>query len=319
VSSLSTPDGQTAIDVRGLTRRFRDLVAVDGVTFQVAAGEVFALLGPNGSGKSTTIRMLCGLLVPSGGQGTVLGYDIATQAEAIKAHIGYMSQRFALYEDLTVRENLEFYAGLYDVPRRERAKRIDDLVAMADLVGRENQLAGQLSGGWKQRLALGCAIVHHPPLLFLDEPTAGVDPVSRRRFWSMIYGLAGQGVTVFVTTHYLDEAEHAHRVAMMYAGRLVALDTPAALRAGSLRGVLLEVVSDDPMEALVVLQGLQGVREAVLYGTTMHVITDPALSADSLAAALAAAGIRVHGLRAIAPSLEDVFISLLSRREPSAS
>jgi ABC-2 type transport system ATP-binding protein len=303
---------EIAIAVHDVSRWFGDRLAVDHVSFQVRAGEVFALLGPNGSGKTTTIRMLCGLLAPSAGGGTVLGYDLATQGEAIKEHIGYMSQRFALYEDLTVRENLEFYAGLYNIPGRLRAQRIDALVAMAGLRGRASQLAGTLSGGWKQRLALGCAIVHEPPLLFLDEPTAGVDPVSRRRFWTMIYGLAQEGVTVFLTTHYLDEAEHAHHVAMMYAGRLVALDTPAALRVHGLRGALLEVDCDRPMDALGILHGLPGVEEAVLYGVVLHVIGDPMLAADDIVEALDREGIAVRGLRRIAPTLEDVFISLLA-------
>ena len=190
------------------------------VMTSVRTGEVFAFLGPNGSGKTTTIRMLCGIITPTSGDGRVLGFDITKQSEAIKARIGYMSQRFALYEDLTVRENLDFYAGVYQVPRARWTDRATELVAMAGLTGRERQLAGHLSGGWKQRLALGCAIVHQPPLLFLDEPTAGVDPVSRRSFWTLIYGLARSGVTIFLTTHYIDEAEHADRVALMLGGRM---------------------------------------------------------------------------------------------------
>ncbi len=229
------------IDVHNLTRRFGDQMAVNGVTFSVRRGEVFAFLGPNGSGKSTTIRMLCGILLPTSGEGHVLGFDIVRQSEQIKQHIGYMSQRFALYEDLSVWENLEFYAGVYNVPRGQRRARLEELIAMAGLEGRKRQLAGQLSGGWKQRLALGCAIVHRPPLLFLDEPTAGVDPVSRRHFWMMIHGLAHQGITVFVTTHYLDEAEHANRVAMIYNGVLRALAPPAELRRSALQGQLLNV------------------------------------------------------------------------------
>jgi ABC-2 type transport system ATP-binding protein len=301
-----------AIDVRQLSRRFGTRLAVEGITFQVRQGQVFALLGPNGSGKTTTIRMLCGLLEPSGGRGTVLGYDVVTQREVIKEHIGYMSQRFSLYEDLTVRENLQFYAGLYNVPWRERASRIELLIETAGLSGREGQQAGTLSGGWKQRLALGCAVVHQPPLLFLDEPTAGVDPISRRHFWSTIYGLARRGVTVLVTTHYLDEAEHAHQVAMMYGGKLVALDTPAGLRTRSLRGTLLELDCDRPMEALVILQRLPFVQEAVLYGTVLHVIVDPSYSADDVTAAVVGAQLSIRTLRPIAPTLEDVFISLLS-------
>jgi ABC-2 type transport system ATP-binding protein len=230
---------EPAIDVHDLTRCFGDHVAVNHISFRVEQGEVFAFLGPNGSGKSTTIRMLCGILRPTSGEGRVLGYDIARDSEQIKQHIGYMSQQFSLYEDLTVRENLEFYASVYDLPRKRRASRIEDLIVMAGLNGRQHQLARQLSGGWKQRLALGCAIVHEPPLLFLDEPTAGVDPVSRRTFWTMIYELARQGITIFVTTHYLDEAEHVSRVAMIFDGVLRALAPPAELRRTSLNGKLL--------------------------------------------------------------------------------
>src|SRR5713101_9332658 len=235
-----------AVETREISKTYGHLIAVDKLSLEIDEGEVFAFLGPNGSGRTTTIRMLCGIITPSSGEGRVLGLDITQRREEIKQRIGYMSQRFALYEDLTVRENLDFYAGVYQVPRTTRTTRIKELIAMAGLTGHERQLAGQLSGGWKQRLALGCAIVHQPPLLFLDEPTAGVDPVSRRHFWTTIYGLARRGMTVLVTTHYLDEAEHAHQVAMMYAGKLVALDTPAALRAQGLRGTLLEVDCDRP-------------------------------------------------------------------------
>lgn len=312
MASIQVATDSPAIDVHDLSRSFGDLLAVDGLTFQVRRGEVFAFLGPNGSGKSTTIRMLCGLLTPSRGHGSVLGYDIATQSEAVKAHIGYMSQRFGLYPDLTARENLAFYAGLYGVPRQERGQRLDELIQMAGLSGRESQLAGTLSGGWKQRLVLGCAIVHQPPLLFLDEPTAGVDPVSRRRFWSMIFGLAQQGVTVFVSTHYLDEAENTDRVGMIYGGKLVALDTPAALRAHGLRGTLREIDCDLPLRAIDVLQQLPAVDDAVLYGLTLHVITNSTISDADLVAALAAAQIQVRSLRTIPPTLEDIFISVLS-------
>lgn len=305
-------DQPPVVEVRDLVKRFGDLVAVNGITFSVARGEVFAFLGPNGSGKSTTVRMLCGILEPTSGEGRVLGYDIATEGERVKEHIGYMSQRFALYEDLTVRENLDFYASIYRVPAKVRKKRLEDLIAMADLTGRENQLAGQLSGGWKQRLALGCAIVHEPPLLFLDEPTAGVDPVSRRRFWTMIYGLARGGVTVFVTTHYLDEAEHATRVAMIHGGVLRALAPPAELRRTSLNGELYSLSCEDPMRALALLPDAPGVREASLYGTTIHVLLDPSLqSAERLSVWLVARGIPVANIAPIAPTLEDVFISLI--------
>ncbi|MFN8636917.1 MAG: ABC transporter ATP-binding protein [Chloroflexota bacterium] len=305
-------DNSPVIDVRGLTRRFGSHVAVNDVTFTVRRGEVFGFLGPNGSGKSTTIRMLCGILTPSAGYGRVLGFDIATQGEQIKQQIGYMSQRFSLYEDLTVRENLQFYAGVYQVPRKGQRERLDALVELAGLRGREHQLAGQLSGGWKQRLALSCAIVHQPPLLFLDEPTAGVDPVSRRRFWTMIFGLAQTGVTVFVTTHYLDEAEYADRVGMIHDGVLRALAPPAELKRTQLQGQLLNLRCDRPMDAVRLLPGAPGVREVALYGVNVHVLIDPLLqSGAGLTAWLAEAQIVVDEVQPISPSLEDVFISLI--------
>jgi ABC-2 type transport system ATP-binding protein len=297
-----------AVEARELSKIYGQLVAVDKLSLDIEQGEVFAFLGPNGSGKTTTIRMLCGIITPTSGHGRVLGYDIGTQGEAIKARIGYMSQRFALYEDLSVRENLNFYAGLYQVDRGQRAERVPELIAMAGLVGRENQLAGQLSGGWKQRLALGCAIVHKPPLLFLDEPTAGVDPVSRRSFWTLIYGLARGGVTIFLTTHYIDEAEHADRVALMLNGRVVALAPPRELRETGLSGTLLEVECEPAIGALELLPTLPGVREVTLYGTLLHVLVD-GLTADSLAALSREKGLRVASVREIKPSLEDVFVS----------
>ncbi len=302
---------ETVIHAAGLTKRYGDLVAVDSVSFDVRRGEVFGFLGPNGSGKSTTIRMLCGILPPTSGEGSVLGFDVATQGEQIKSNIGYMSQRFSLYEDLTVRENLEFYAGVYEVPGSRRAVRIEELVDLAGLAGRERQLAAHLSGGWKQRLALSCAIVHQPQLLFLDEPTAGVDPVSRRNFWTMIYGLAGAGVTVFATTHYLDEAEHANRVAMIQDGKIRALATPAELKAQHLHGQLLGIECADPRRALTVLDGLPGVSEAVLYGEAIHaLVTDG--GAERVRGALEAAGIAASKVEPISPTLEDVFVSLVS-------
>ncbi len=304
-----------AVEVRELTKVFGELVAVDHLSLDVRQGEVFAFLGPNGSGKTTTIRMLCGIITPSSGQGRVLGFDVATQSESIKARIGYMSQRFALYEDLTVRENLNFYAGVYQVPGGRRAERVRELIAMAGLTGRERQLAGQLSGGWKQRLALGCAIVHQPPLLFLDEPTAGVDPVSRRSFWTLIYGLARGGVTIFLTTHYIDEAEHADRVALMLDGRMVALAPPRELREAGLSGTLLEVECEPAVDALEFLPTVAGVREVTLYGTLLHVLVEDRFSADALVAALGTKGIAVTSVREIKPSLEDVFVSRIRGSE----
>ena len=297
-----------AVEAKDLTKSFGDLLAVDHLNLSIRQGEVFAFLGPNGSGKTTTIRMLCGIITPSSGQGRVLGYDIASQSESIKARIGYMSQRFALYEDLTVRENLEFYAGVYQVSGIKRSERIQELIGMAGLQGREKQLAAQLSGGWKQRLALGCAIVHQPPLLFLDEPTAGVDPVSRRSFWTLIYGLARDGVTIFLTTHYIDEAEHADRVALMLSGHVVALAPPRELRETGLNGSLLEVEADPAVAALEFLPTLSGVKEVTLYGTLLHVLVD-GLSPESVTSVLRQKGINVSSVRPIKPSLEDVFVS----------
>src|SRR6266581_3977731 len=277
-----------AVEARELTKMYGDLVAVDRLSLDVNAGEVFAFLGPNGSGKTTTIRMLCGIITPTSGNGRVLGFDIATQSEAIKARIGYMSQRFALYEDLTVRENLNFYAGVYQVKGSRRDARVQELIGMAGLTGRDAQLAGQLSGGWKQRLALGCAIVHQPPLLFLDEPTAGVDPVSRRSFWTLIYGLARGGVTIFLTTHYIDEAEHADRVALMLNGKMIALASPGELRRTGLSGTLLEVECEPATLALDLLPSVAGVREVTLYGTLLHVLVDDDVSADAVSSVLRA-------------------------------
>ena len=298
----------TAVSAHDLTKVYGDLTAVDHLSLEVREGEVFAFLGPNGSGKTTTIRMLCGIITPTSGEGHVLGFDITTQSESIKARIGYMSQRFALYEDLTVRENLNFYAGVYQVHGSRRTARVQELIGMAGLTGREGQLAGQLSGGWKQRLALGCAIVHQPPLLFLDEPTAGVDPVSRRSFWTLIYGLARGGVTIFLTTHYIDEAEHADRVALMLDGRMVALAPPRELRETGLSGTLLEVESEPAVAALELLPGIPGVQEVTLYGTLLHVLVD-GISAEQLTATLRQRGLTVTSVRVIKPSLEDVFVS----------
>src|SRR6266536_3515017 len=299
----------TAGSAHDLTKVYGDLTAVDRLSLDVREGEVFAFLGPNGSGKTTTIRMLCGIITPTSGEGHVLGFDIATQSESIKARIGYMSQRFALYEDLTVRENLNFYAGVYEVQGSRRDARVRELIGMAGLTGREGQLAGQLSGGWKQRLALGCAIVHQPPLLFLDEPTAGVDPVSRRSFWTLIYGLARSGVTIFLTTHYIDEAEHADRVALMLNGRMVALAPPRELRETGLAGTLLEVEAEPAIDALTVLPTVPGVKEVTRYGAVLHVLVDAGLEPTTLEARLREAGLVVRDARPIRPSLEDVFVS----------
>jgi ABC-2 type transport system ATP-binding protein len=303
-----------AVETHDLTRRFGDFTAVDRVTFQVAPGEVFGFLGPNGSGKTTTIRMLCGLLAPTEGVGRVMGFDIARESEAIKARIGYMSQKFSLYPDLAVAENLQFYADVYGVAGRkgERAARLAELVGMAGLAGRERELTANLSGGWKQRLALACAIVHRPRMLFLDEPTGGVDPEARRQFWELIYALAQDGVTVFVTTHYMDEAEHCNRIGLMYGGRLVALDTPAALKRSAIDGQVLEVEGEPQEQARALVEAQPGVAEVAPYGARLHaVVDDAALRGPQLDATLAAAGIAGARVERIDPSLEDVFVALV--------
>ncbi|MGC8874411.1 MAG: ATP-binding cassette domain-containing protein [Chloroflexia bacterium] len=301
-----------AVEIEGLTRRFGDFTAVDSVTFRVREGEIFGLLGPNGSGKTTTIRMLCGLLVPTAGRARVLGYDVARQPEEVKARIGYMSQRFSLYSDLTVRENLEFYAGIYRVPPQEARERIDAFLRLVGLEERQRERVENLSGGWKQRLALGCAILHRPRMLFLDEPTGGVDPASRREFWELIYGLAQQGTTILVTTHYMDEAEHCHTVGLMYQGHLIACDSPGGLKQSAMRGQVFELDCSPLTAALDRLPSLPGVYEVAVHGALLHVVSD-AEAGPMLQDALEEMGIRVHSLVPIAPSLEDVFISLVRR------
>ncbi|MGC9024216.1 MAG: ATP-binding cassette domain-containing protein [Chloroflexia bacterium] len=302
-----------AVEAEELTRTFGDFVAVDHISFRVSEGEIFGFLGPNGSGKTTTIRMLCGLLLPTSGRATVLGYDVARQPEEVKARIGYMSQRFSLYSDLTVRENLEFYAGIYRLPRRLAQERIREFLQLVGLAGREGTRVEHLSGGLKQRLALGCAILHEPRMLFLDEPTGGVDPASRREFWDLIYDMAGRGTTVFVTTHYMDEAEHCHTVGLMYQGKLIACDSPAGLKAQAMRGQVWEVACEPLVAALNLLPAVPGVQEVAIYGTLLHVIAE-STSGPSLRAALEEGGIRVRSVEPIPPTLEDVFISLV--RQP---
>ena len=252
-----------AVTLRDLEKRFGSFVAVDRISLEVARGEIFGFLGPNGAGKSTTIRMLTGLLTPSGGSGTVAGYDVRTEPERIKTRIGYMSQRFSLYEDLTVEENIDFYSGIYRLPAEKKEERKQWVLQMAGLEQHRRTRTAHLSGGWKQRLALGCAILHEPEIVFLDEPTSGVDPLSRRAFWDLIYDLSERGVTIFVTTHYMEEAEYCDRLGLVYRGELIALGTPRELKETSIRGTVLEVVCDRAQDALTVLDGLPGVREGL--------------------------------------------------------
>src|SRR3990170_4545160 len=308
--------GEYAIVTTGLTKRFGKRVAVDRIDLKVREGEVYGFLGPNGAGKSTTIRMLCGILDPTDGEGSVLGFDIRKDQESIKERIGYMSQRFSLYEDLTVEENLEFYASIYGVPKPEWGPRIARMVRMADLTGRERDLAGTLSGGWKQRLALGCCIVHTPQLIFLDEPTAGVDPVSRRNFWDLIYRLAEEGTTIMVTTHYMDEAEHCDTLGFIYKGRLLVQGGPAEIKATQLQGQVWEVDCTLPGRGLEVLEMMGGVDEVVRYGRLLHLITSrDGLSEAGVAHALEEAGIQVRRVEGVPPSIEDIFVSFVGLDE----
>lgn len=298
-----------AVVAEDLTRRFGQFVAVDRVSFRVGTGEIFGFLGPNGAGKTTTIKMLTGLLAPSAGTGTVAGFDVRTQSEVIKRHIGYMSQLFSLYGDLTVAENISFFSGLYNVTGVRRQQRREWVLAMAGLQDHQQRLTRDLPLGWKQRLALGCAILHEPPILFLDEPTSGVDPLSRRQFWDLIYQLTEQGTTVFVSTHYMEEAEYCHRLALMNRGRLIALDTPARLRA-DMREPLLEIHTADSPRAVEALQGAPGIVDAAMYGRHVHVTVQEARAARAtIENRLRERGIAVREIAEVVPSLEDVFVA----------
>ncbi|MEQ1854831.1 MAG: ABC transporter ATP-binding protein [Longimicrobiales bacterium] len=297
--------------VQSLSRHFGDFIAVDGITLDVRPGEIFGFLGPNGAGKTTTIKMLTGLLAPTSGEGWVAGLDIRAERRAIKSRIGYMSQRFSLYADLTVRENIDLFAGLYGVDGERLEQRRRWILDMAELAGLESRLTAELPLGWKQRLALGCAMVHEPGILFLDEPTSGVDPVARRRFWDLIDDLSGRGTTVFVSTHYMEEAEYCHRLALLNRGRLIALDTPAALRARVVEPIL-EVRTDDAPGAVDALLGADGVLDAAMFGRALHVtVADANTGANVVRRALSRAGRRVEGITPVEASLEDVFVSLV--------
>jgi len=304
---------EPAVLTEGLTKRFGAFTAVDHVDLRVEAGELYGFLGPNGAGKSTTLRMLCGILEPSEGSGRVLGIDLRQEPERIKAAIGYMSQRFSLYDDLSAAENLVFYAMVYGVPARVRPERIERMIQLADLVGREDTRAGQLSGGYRQRLALACALVHGPRLMFLDEPTAGVDPVSRRTFWELIRRLADGGVTVVVTTHYMDEAEHCDRLGFIYQGRLIAQGAPAAIKVDAFGRPVFQVEAPEPQRAIDVLTDWPAVEEAVRYGPLVRVVAgERGLGEAAVAERLRAAGIEA-AVRTVAPTIEDVFISFVDK------
>jgi ABC-2 type transport system ATP-binding protein len=301
-------------------KTFGPFVAVDHVSLAVEKGEIFGFLGPNGAGKSTTIRMLCGLLTPTSGRASVNGFDVARQPEEIRKTIGYMSQKFSLYDDLTVEENIDFFTGIYGVPRERRAERKSYVLEMADLTERRDALTRTLSGGWKQRLALGCAILHDPPVLFLDEPTSGVDPLARAAFWDLIRNLSGSGHTIFVSTHYMDEAEYCHRLALMYRGKVIALGTPVELKAGLTAHSLLNLDSSDPLETMRALEGLSGVRDVAVFGGGLHVTVDDVDATSArMRERLAAHHIEIRKLEQIQPSMEDVFVALIEAEERKAA
>jgi len=312
------PDGADPVIAEELTKRFGEFTAVDKVSFHIHPGEVFGWLGPNGAGKTTTIRMLLGLIRPSAGKLRVLGFDPVMQTKTMQAHVGYMSQLFTLYNDLTARENIHFYGRVYGLTRKALAQRQEEIIQMAGLEGRENTLTANLSGGWKQRLALGCAIVHNPRVIFLDEPTAGVDAISRREFWGLIYAMANKGTTILVTTHYMDEAELCQRVGFINQGRLVAIGTPDELKQTSMRGQVLEIDTPEPDRAVRLLKEAQMKKslpfdEVALYGAQIHVVVP---SADEflmpVRKMLESSGVKVNTIEWIMPTLEDVFISTVS-------
>ena len=286
------------VETMNLTKTFGNFVAVNNVTLQIKRGSIYGFLGPNGSGKSTTIKMLCGILQPTSGSGRILGFDLAKDSDAIKTNIGYMSQKFSLYDDLTVIENLEFYAGMYSLSGKYRQKRIDEMLDMAGLADRKKEMTANLSGGWKQRLALGCSIIHKPPILFLDEPTGGVDPKARRLFWDIIYKLSLDGTTVMVTTHFMDEAEHCDQIGFIFEGNLIADEKPEILKK-VLPGVLLEIPTQDPMAALDQFS-VQSVKilDIYPYNTAVHILVSPEAVGEFAS----------YDYKIIKPSLEDVFV-----------
>ena len=311
MSTFAQEDREPIIVTEHLQRRFGDLMAVRDVSLEIFRGEIFGVLGPNGAGKSTTIRMLCGILDPSGGRGTVVGFDVGTQAERIKERIGYMTQRFSLYEDLTVEENLRFYAGLYGVPSSARRARVEQVLARTSLDRRRRQLSGTLSGGWKQRVALACATIHEPPLLFLDEPTAGVDPVSRREFWEQIHQLSSEGTTVLVTTHYMDEAERCHRLAFIFRGSVLDVGRPDEVVARrNLR--VAEIVLSDARAAAEALRGRPEVDEVAFYGHVLRLATLGGADPEALCARVATErGLTIESSRPARVTVEDAFVSMV--------
>ena len=310
----------SAVHIQNLVKRFGDFVAVDNVSIDVSKGEIFGFLGPNGAGKSTTIRIICGLLIPTSGSATVHGLDVATQAEEIRQNIGYMSQKFSLYDDLLVEENIEFFAGVYGITPEQYPSRRDYVLEMAGLTAQRSTPTRLLAGGFKQRLALGCAILHQPPVLFLDEPTSGVDPIARRGFWELIYQLSAAGHTIFVTTHYMDEAEYCHRMALMHAGKVIALGSPAELKLSLGAGHLLNLESSSLLGSMKALQDRPGILDVAVFGGGLHVkVEDETRALGEIGTALASAGISIRTLEPIQATMEDVFVSLIEKEDRAAA
>lgn len=299
-----------SVEVQGLTRTFGDFTAVDHIDLEVKKGEIFGFLGPNGAGKSTTIKMLCGLLLPTSGKGSVAGYDVMRESEEIKKTIGYMSQKFSLYDDLTVEENIDFFSGIYSVRQEKKEERKEWALKMAGLEDKRGVLTRTLPGGFKQRLALGCAILHEPPILFLDEPTSGVDPISRRNFWTLIYEMSQAGTTIFVTTHYMDEADYCDRLALIYRGKIIAEGTPNELKQKHMVKTVLEIDVDRVVEAMEALY--KNKIETAIFGSLLHATVDEAGTAvPEIRRILGESNITINKIEKIVPSLEDVFVTLI--------
>ena len=309
-----------AVSVCNLEKKFGQFTAVNRINFEVNQGEIFGFLGPNGAGKSTTIRMLCGIIPPTSGSGKVGGFDIIKEQYKIKEHIGYMSQKFSLYDDLTVEENVNFYSGIYKIPRQEKQGRFRETISAAGLEGMENKLTSTLSGGWKQRLALGCALIHKPKIIFLDEPTSGVDPITRANFWAIIKQLTTQGVTVFITTHYMDEAENCNSMVLIYHGTIIAEGSPEDMKIKCMNNDVLEIEIANSQDWLEKIAKIEGVKEAALFGATIHAIVyDSAKAISSIKGFLSKEGVMDFSVNKILPSLEDVFVSSIEnydKREP---
>lgn len=316
----SSENGQIAVRVEHLCKRYGKLEAVKDVSFEVRHGEVFGFLGPNGSGKTTTIRMLCGILLPTSGAGQTLGLDIMRDSELIKSRIGYMSQKFSLYDDLSVDENLKFYAGVQSLPRVQKQKRVTEMLELAGLTDRKTQLTSELSGGWKQRLSLACSLIHQPQMIFLDEPTAGVDPLSRRHFWDMIYRISDTGATFLVTTHYMDEAEQFDRMIIIDEGSVIAAGSPEQIKGSSFQMKLWKIDCAPLSRASDILRGRPEVFDISIQGNVLHVTTDPGLhDTEALRQPLLAGGITVRAIEPTQPSLEDVFVSLTDKSPADSS